>query len=355
MHEIDHDTAQRLVKSVDRAIPESVVGVYRQLPAPYQEAFPFILDLWKRLNFVNLYPFAEYLCRTLVEGAVEAEIVGDAAPGGTVLDIGCGWGGFTSILVGQGHRVSSLDHVFEHAVVTKFVSPGATVYQADARDLTGVASESFDCVCMKDLIEHIGDYNEPPGRSGRNIHHQYRAMTEAARVTKIGGRMMVTTGNARSPLDGEVLRWFFHWLPQRARQRTMEACHFSADHYYLLTWDEITFLFQAAGLEVTHVESLGHGVWLEQLLDRLDRAFPMPPIEPEYKEILRDLTKNDPDYFHAWTVTLLKTTSNPTIPLHDLPLALRVLGGKTTSVRHGVQAMAILIEALTQAIATGDV
>jgi len=355
VREITYDFARTLVNSVDQAIPDSVADIHQRLPAPYQTAFPYILDLWKRLNFVNLRPFADYLCNTLVLGAVGADLIRDAGFGASVLDMGCGWGGFTTILVERGYKVSSLDYVFEHAVVTKFVSPDVAVYQADARDLTGLADESFDCVCMKDLIEHIGDYNEPSGRSGRNIHHQYLALKEAARVAKTGGRMMVMTGNYCSPLDGEVQRWFFHWLPEKTRQRYMQTCHFSADHYYLLTWDEISFLFQATGLAIDNVEFLGKENWQEQLIDGLDQGFHMPSIEPEYKEILRDLMMNDPHYFHAWGVALRKTARNPSMPLHDLPLALRVLGGQTNSIGQGLKAMVSLIEALSLANAKNKI
>lgn len=346
MREISYDEALSQVTMANQTIPDSVADVAARLSPSHRAVFPYILDLWKRLNFVDLRPFAAYLCETLVSGGNDLNVIREVTRAGTVLDMGCGWGGFTAMLHNEGYRVTSFDHVYEHAVVTKFATPEAIVFQADARELPLLADETFDFVCMKDLIEHIGDYSQPSGRSGRNIHHQYRALRAAARVAKTGAGLFVTTGNFAFPFDDEVKRWFFHWLPSDQRQKYMDACQFSSDHYFLLTWEEICFLLEASGLDLINTTPRAEVRQFGRILDTLDKTFVDPPVEQALKDILNDLCSTDPRYFPTWRIALRKTTHRPRMPHHNLPLALRVLGGHSDSLENGLQAIQHLLHAL---------
>ena len=247
---------------------------------------------------------------------------------GSVIDIGCGWGSFTQALHRKGYATTACDYVLEHVVATKIICPEATVYQADARDLSMLPADNFDFVCLKSVIEHIGDHALPVGGSGRNLPHQFRAIREAARIAKVGSHLFLSTGNFRFPFDGECDKWFFHWLPMEKRRAYMKACHFSSDNYWLLTWEELSFMFASSGLQVDTVQPGGRDVspWRDRMIENLDKTLDAR-FDETLKDILVDLFANDPRFFPNWDVKLRKVSPRTRVMTDDLPLALRVLGG----------------------------
>jgi SAM-dependent methyltransferase len=111
------------------------------------------------------------------------EYIGPVA-GVLVLEVACGRGGFVKELARSGARVSGCDFSFSAlcAASTKLrdVSGRATLIQGDAQCLP-FADATFDLLVSCETIEHV-----PNLRS---------AMAEMHRVTRPGGRLLLTTPN----------------------------------------------------------------------------------------------------------------------------------------------------------------
>lgn len=102
--------------------------------------------------------------------------------GGKVLDVGCGDGGFLNLMRKSGWSVEGLD--FD----AKAIESAKAKYGLHLRhgDLHGAkfAGNTFDAVTMSHVIEHVPD--------------PVALLTEARRVLKPNGRLVITTPNSRS-------------------------------------------------------------------------------------------------------------------------------------------------------------
>jgi len=109
-------------------------------------------------------------------------LLAHAGPGDRVLDLGCGDGDLSAVLPG----VVGVD-VAEAAVRrARRRHPGHEYVRADAEDVLPFADASFDVVWCSEVLEHLADTG--------------RALGEARRVLRAGGRLLVTT-----PYHGRVL------------------------------------------------------------------------------------------------------------------------------------------------------
>ncbi|MBW4619251.1 MAG: class I SAM-dependent methyltransferase [Cyanosarcina radialis HA8281-LM2] len=109
-----------------------------------------------------------------------------------VLEIGCGRGGFSKYLLECGADLVAADFSDAAIEITKgFLQnwPRCEVMVADIQNIP-FPDNTFDCVISLETLEHIPDPD--------------RGLAELVRVTKAGGRTMVTTPNYLSSLG--VLR-----------------------------------------------------------------------------------------------------------------------------------------------------
>jgi 2-polyprenyl-3-methyl-5-hydroxy-6-metoxy-1,4-benzoquinol methylase len=105
-----------------------------------------------------------------------------------VLEIGCGRGGFASYLASRGARLTAAD--FSPAAVeiaSEVLSnfPEAEAMVADVLEIP-FPDDSFDLVVSLETLEHVPDPDQ--------------GLRELVRVTKPGGRLIVTTPNYLSIL-----------------------------------------------------------------------------------------------------------------------------------------------------------
>lgn len=224
--------------------------------------------------------------------------------GKSILDVGCGWGGLSRVLASCGARVTMIDPNPPHVEVARARVGDGNGIVASGSDLlgAGLADETFDRVFVYSVIEHVGLPENHRGDAAPVLDIQGRVISEAARVLKPGGYMMVSTGNHQFPFDGEVQIWFFHYLPKPVQLEMLQMLGRSADRYGLLTWPQLLGMAQRAGLELVSVETCE----TDGLARDLERWM-LPLMSPEARdrsqatfEHLRQLTRTDPNWMPMW-------------------------------------------------------
>ena len=82
----------------------------------------------------------------------------DLKPNSSILEIGCGWGGFAEVAADRGHRVTGLTISREQlGFAQERLKDRAELRFQDYRDATG----SFDAVASIEMIEAVGEANWP--------------------------------------------------------------------------------------------------------------------------------------------------------------------------------------------------
>jgi arsenite methyltransferase len=102
--------------------------------------------------------------------------------GHRVLDVGCGTGRLArwiAEIVGPAGSVVGIDPLVERIALARTRSPGISFEVGQAEDLSAFPAESFDTVCMSAVFHWVSD--------------KPRALAEARRVLRPGGRVGVTT------------------------------------------------------------------------------------------------------------------------------------------------------------------
>lgn len=174
-------------------------------------------------------------------------------PGGRLLEVGCGRGGFAIWLAKNAPQFSIVALDFSGAAIA-IAKESAAAQQVDVEFVQGdaealhFADNSFDVVISCECMEHVP---HPPVMA-----------REIARVLKPEGRFLLTTENY---LNGMLLGWLMSWL---RREPFNSGSGVQPRENFFLFWMVLSHL-QSAGLSVTRMESCHHQ-WL--LLPRVDPA-----------------------------------------------------------------------------------
>lgn len=99
---------------------------------------------------------------------------------GEALDIGCGNGEQTALLIRNTSIQTAVDISSEHVQLTKQLLPTIQVVEASAENLP-FPDHSFDLITCFEVLEHVKDHNV--------------ALREMKRVLKDGGRIAITVPN----------------------------------------------------------------------------------------------------------------------------------------------------------------
>jgi SAM-dependent methyltransferase len=172
-----------------------------------------------------------------------------------VLDIPCGTGALTQLLLDGGRDVVSADLFPE-----SFVVPGRSAVRVNLNTILPFESESFDAVACVEGIEHI-----------ENPHLLAR---EANRILRKGGRFYVTTPNVlsiRSRLS-YLLRGYpdqFHYMIEVDPKTGAEQ---PIAHINPIGFLELRYVLSGCGFLVDLVQTnreLKKGSWLYRAIRRL--------------------------------------------------------------------------------------
>jgi 2-polyprenyl-3-methyl-5-hydroxy-6-metoxy-1,4-benzoquinol methylase len=98
---------------------------------------------------------------------------------GKILDVGCGEGAVTSFLHDKGLDIMGCDISKRAIKIARQKHPQITFLIKDFNTETNFMNESFDGIILFEVIEHIYDTNN--------------LFKELNRITKIGGRLFITT------------------------------------------------------------------------------------------------------------------------------------------------------------------
>lgn len=222
--------------------------------------------------------------------------------GKSVLDVGCCWGTMSFFLKDSGCRVSSIDHVESHAMVTKLLNPQADVYHGDARNMHLFADQTFDVVIAREVIEHVGDYSRPRGKSeGANLQAQKQALREMKRVMKGDGYIWLSTNNYAFPFDNETNQWFFHWLPPHLQDQYLSRSNERADKYWRLVWEQVEAMFDELALTVHDLTGPDPSQWIDSMSGLFDNNGRQKDV---VINLMRELMTIDPRFMSHWSICL---------------------------------------------------
>lgn len=188
-------------------------------------------------------------------------------PGGRVLSIGCGTGG---LLRRFGNPAQSR---FGSDVDIDSLKSAAKVYPVCAADVTRMpyGPDTFSCITAEWMFEHLPD--------------KAAAIAELARVLKPGGRILILTTNAHSPLA-----WLARLFPKsgsRFRRSSLgidERGTWNTHHAHN-SIGELSRCMSEQGLHrvefyrISHIEYYFIHLGILRLLSKLyDAVFRLPPL-----------------------------------------------------------------------------
>jgi len=163
--------------------------------------------------------------------------------GRRLLDVGCAAGFLLDEALERGWEVAGVE-VSPHAAEFANQRLGGVVREGTLEQAR-FESESFDCVVMSDIVEHVPD---PVG-----------LLREAARVLKPGGLLLLSAPNVRS------------WSARLMRHRWF---HFKRDHVVLFSERTLLRALEGVGLDGFHLQRNGKMVSLNYLFARLKTYSP---------------------------------------------------------------------------------
>ncbi len=167
-----------------------------------------------------------------------------------VLDVGAGEGYFCQVLREKGYEVEACDYLQEI-----FKVPGVPFHRADLNDRIPLPDGGFDAVVSIEVLEHLENH--------------VRFMREVIRVTKPGGRIILTTPNILSIPS----RWHFFLIgttdcAPRPLDPTREE--YFMQHINPIGLDQILFLLERFGADLVDLATnrIRRSAWLPFLFWR---------------------------------------------------------------------------------------
>lgn len=197
------------------------------------------------------HPYEQQRCRLIAEQIPEGQ-------GRLALDVGCGPGIFSRLLVDKGWTIDALDANAQN--LQHLDNLARNVYEGDVLQvLAQLPTNRYDFVLALELIEHL------PRPQGKAL------LRELRRVLSPTGRLLLSTPNRYSP-EGLI----GYYLNEKFRgARRWQA--WDPSHVYIYSSPEILSLLRREGFSVDTVI----GYWYETRLPLLGR-FRLPLASSRY-------------------------------------------------------------------------
>jgi SAM-dependent methyltransferase len=169
-------------------------------------------------------------------------------PGARLLDVGAGEGYFCRLAAERGYAVEACDRSPE-----LFRAPEVPFHRGDLNRAIPLPDQSFDCVVSIEVLEHL--------------ENQASFMSEVLRVTKPGGRLILTTPNILSLPS----RWhfFLYGFTDCAPRPLDPRCpDLSMQHVSPIGLPQILFLLERFGGELVDLSTnrFRRSAWLPAAL-----------------------------------------------------------------------------------------
>lgn len=189
------------------------------------------------------------------------ECIGDLKPA-KIIDIGAGTGRYSIELAGEGHDVTAVELVNHNLGVLKSKGANVKAYQGNALKLSRFEDESFDIAVLFGPMYHLFGFED-----------KVKALTEAKRVTKKGGYILVAytmneycvltyafkQNNIKSCIDNSKLDKSFHCVQQ------------PEDLYDYVRLEDIDSYNEAAGLKrVKIISADGPSDYMRPVINAMD-------------------------------------------------------------------------------------
>ncbi|WP_341715613.1 class I SAM-dependent methyltransferase [Micromonospora sp. FIMYZ51] len=176
------------------------------------------------------------------------------APPASILDVGGGPGEYARALVALGYRVRLLDLVPAHVAQARAGQPGVAAEVADARALPE-EDDSYDATLLLGPLYHLLD------RADR-----CRALTEAVRVTRPGGRVLAAAiSRFAGPLDFAATGRLDDRMVDEARVLLTNGANdpsIGFTHAYFHRVEELVDECRTAGLADITVDGIEGPAWI---------------------------------------------------------------------------------------------
>ena len=217
----------------------AVLGAEPEISIARREGLPFLVEHWYLGSRTRRYMMVRRF-REVLERA-------DLQPGQRVLDLGCGWAYGTVWARSLGCRVAGVDLGLDQLRWARYALERGDrlgLTRANAK-LLPFRDRAFDRVVSVEMMEHVF-------RPDRRL-----VLAEIARVLEPGGRVAISTPNARSPIE-LAKRLAVRWPALRRRLPGAcfpeapddEATYHPYRYHHPLELGELAGGLEAAGLEV---------------------------------------------------------------------------------------------------------
>jgi len=205
------------------------------LPDPRPEDIDFtrvrehdLEEIWEQERLPHVA--ASYASRL---GLLTRLLMGRAGPEARVLDVGCAQGTLGLLLASRGYHVTLLDIRPGHIAYAKERYGGSNVVFRVGRLEESLSSETFDCIFLCEVIEHI--------RAPADLLHAIR------RRLKDAATLVVTTPNADFALGREPS--YGHAF-QSVVDEMDDASADGSDHRFAYSQAELVSVVRASGFRV---------------------------------------------------------------------------------------------------------
>lgn len=188
-----------------------------------------------------------------------------------ILDIGAGTGAYSIYFSQKGYDVTAIELVEHNIKVFKSKNSNVNILQGNALDLSRFADNSFDVTLLFGPMYHL-----------LKSEDKVKALSEAKRVTKIGGTILISyyMNDYAIITYGFIKQHILEAIEKKQVDDSFHMLNLEDDLYSMVRIEDIDFFNQKVGLKrIKIVASDGASNYLRVVLNKLSVA--------EFKEFIK--------------------------------------------------------------------